>query len=396
MSNTIHFVDLRDQHESVRNEIETEFKKLIDQSRFIGGPPVEKFEREFADYIGVDHVIGCANGTDALWLALAASEIGPGDAVITQPNTFIATVEAITRTGADPLFVDIDLDLATIDTGKLKQFLEAECAHEDDGRLVHMPSGKRVAAIIPVHLYGLPADMRPILDLAEQYGIKVIEDAAQAQGAAYRDGDTWKKAGSIGAAAGFSFYPGKNLGAMGDAGAVSTNDAEIADKIRWLRDHGSSEKYVHITSQGWNSRLDSFQAVVLSAKLRKLDGWNNHRRGVAAQFKDALKELPIKLPVEPAYGRHIYHLFVIRHPERSRLQKELGHRNIQTGLHYPIPIHLQTAYRHLGIPQGTFPNAEESSRTLLSLPMHQAITLEQVERIRDALQEILDPALLKA
>lgn len=390
MADVIQFVNLRDQHEKVRAEIEAEISKLIDQSRFIGGPPVEKFEREFAAYLGVDHVIGCANGTDALWLALAAADIGPGDAIITQPNTFIATIEAITRVGAYPVFVDIDLETATMDVYALQNLLETACTRDADGCLVHSASQKRVAAILPVHLYGLPANMRPILDLAETYDLKVFEDAAQAQGSAYLDGQQWKKAGSMGLAAGFSFYPGKNLGAMGDAGAVATNDADLARKIHWLRDHGSSEKYVHVTSQGWNSRLDSIQAVVLSAKLRMLDEWNDARRQAAKFYQNALKEFNLSLPVEPDYGRHIYHLYVIRHADRDRVQKEFGLRGIQTGLHYPVPIHRQAAYQSLGIPEGAYPNAETSAGTILSLPMHQALSQVHIDRVAGALAEIMD------
>jgi dTDP-4-amino-4,6-dideoxygalactose transaminase len=271
----------------------------------------------------------------------------------------------------------------------LKAFLESECRRADNGNLIHEGTKKRVAALLPVHLYGLTAEMAPILEVAKEYGLRVFEDAAQAQGAQCRVNGEWKKAGNFGLATGFSFYPGKNLGAMGDAGAVATNDLELAEKMRWLRDHGSSQKYVHPMSRGWNSRLDSFQAVVLSAKLKKLDQWNELRRQAAAHYREALADLPIGLPIEPEYARHIYHLYVIRHPERDRLQIGLGARNIQTGLHYPIPLHRQEGFQYLGLPEGSYPNAEESARTLLSLPMHQALTLEQIERVRDALIEIL-------
>ena len=389
MSEVVSFVDLQSQHKEVRAEIEAGIKELIDTSRFIGGPPVEKFEREFSEYIGVKETVGCGNGTDALWLALEAAGISEGDVVITQPNTFIATVEAITRTGAHPLFVDIDLDLSTIDIQALRKFLEEECYRDDDGGVIHNDTQHRVTAIVPVHLYGLPANMVPIQELAEEFNLLVIEDAAQAQGAQYFIDGEWKKIGNFGLAAGFSFYPGKNLGAMGDAGAVVTNDSELAEKMRWLRDHGSSKKYIHPLSRGWNTRLDSFQAVVLSAKLKKLDDWNNLRRQAAVYYRESLSDLPIAIPVEPDYAHHIYHLYVIRHSERDRLQEELGKRNIHSGLHYPIPLHRQKAYSFLNLPEGSYPNSEESANTLLSLPMHQALTLEHINLIRDALYESL-------
>lgn len=328
MIDPVHFVDLRAQHEEVRNEIESAISDLIDQSRFIGGDPVSNFEREFADYLGVKHAVGCGNGTDALWLAMVAAGIGAGDAVIIQPNTFIASVEAITRTGAHSLFVDIDLDLATLDIRALRSFLEEQCHRNDQGDVFHTATERKVAAIMPVHLYGLPTDMAPLMQLVEDYSLFIIEDACQAHGAEYKINGNWKKMGTFGLAAGFSFYPGKNLGAMGDAGAVVTDDPELAEKMRWLRTHGSSEKYVHPLSQGWNSRLDSIQAAVLSAKLKKLDHWNGLRRQAAEHYRNALAGLPLSLPIEPEYAKHVYHLYVIRHLERDRIQKELGTRNI--------------------------------------------------------------------
>jgi dTDP-4-amino-4,6-dideoxygalactose transaminase len=388
MSETISFVDLRDQHEAVRDEIETAIRGLIDTSRFVGGPPVATFEKEFAEYIGVKEAVGCGNGTDALWLALEAAGIGNGDAVITQPNTFIATVEAITRTGAYPLFVDIDLDLATISAQALRQFIAEECRKNDNGNLIHKKTGKNVAAIIPVHLYGLPSEMNTLLEIANSNNLLVFEDAAQAHGAQYLDNGEWKKAGNFGLAAGFSFYPGKNLGAMGEAGAIVTNDPELAEKMRWLRDHGSNKKYIHPLSRGWNARLDSIQAVVLSAKLKMLDKWNESRRQAASYYSELLADLPLNCPVEPDYAKHVYHLYVIRTNERDHIQKELNSMNIQTGLHYPIPIHLQDGYAYLDLPKGSYPYTEESARTILSLPMHQALTYDQIQRVHDALANI--------
>ena len=389
MTGNIPFVDLRAQHEQVRLEIELVMKDIIDRSSFIGGSYLAAFEAQFAEYLGVKQVVGVANGTDALWLALAALGVGPGDAVITTPNTFIATVEAITRAGSQPLFVDIDLATSTLDPDLLRQFLEQDCRRTDDGRVVHLKSGLRVAAILPVHLYGLPANMQPILELAAEYGLLVVEDACQAHGAKVRVNGTWQRVGGLGAAAGFSFYPAKNLGAMGDGGALSTNDAELAAKLRILRDHGSSDKYIHLTPNGWNSRLDALQAAVLAIKLKKLDEWNARRRAAAEFYRLALAGLPLALPVEPDYAEHVYHLYVVRTAGRETLRKELSERGVGVGLHYPIPLHLQAAYAHLGLPPGSFPNAEGSAATLLSLPMHPALTEAQVQQVAQICKETL-------
>ncbi len=386
---SIPFVDLRAQHEEVRPQIEAALRDIIDRSCFVGGSYVSAFEKDFAAYLGVQEAVGVANGTDALWLALLSSGVGQGDAVITVPNTFIATVEAITRTGALPLFVDIDLRTANMDIGAVREFLENECAYNKKYNLIHMASRRRVAAILPVHLYGLPAEMGPLLDLAGEFGLAVIEDACQAHGARCRLNGTWVPAGSLGKAAGFSFYPAKNLGAMGEGGAVVTNDPELAGKMRWLRDHGSCEKYVHASGEGWNCRLDAIQAAVLSIKLKKLDEWNVRRRAAAECYRKMLSGLPLALPVEPDYAEHVYHLYVVRAPDRGLLQKELSGRGIGTGLHYPIPLHLQFAYHHLGLGQGSYPNAECSANTVLSLPMHPALTPDQVEQVGLTCAEIL-------
>jgi dTDP-4-amino-4,6-dideoxygalactose transaminase len=383
------FVDLRGQHEEIRREIEAAIANVIDRSSFIGGAYVSTFEREFAEFLGVKEVVGVANGTDALWLALLVAGVKAGEAVITVPNTFIATVEAITRCGALPLFVDCDLDTANMGVQALTTFLANECVRRDDGQVIHLRTKRRVAAILPVHLYGLPVDMQSIQRVAAQYKLPVIEDACQAHGAEFRLNGEWKRAGSLGLAAGFSFYPGKNLGAMGDGGATATNDPELAARARWLRDHGSTEKYIHISPDGWNSRLDAMQAAILSIKLRKLDEWNSRRRIAAAAYHEALADLPLELPVEPDYARPIYHLYVVRSPQRDHLLKELGARLIGVGLHYPIPLHLQKAYESLGLSQGSFPNAERSAASVLSLPMHPLLSQSQVQQVADALHEII-------
>ncbi len=333
MTTIVPFVDLRAQHEEVRAEIEAALRDIIDRSSFIGGSYVSTFEREFANYLGVSEAIGVANGTDALWLALTALGVGANDVVITVPNTFIATVEAITRCGAHPLFVDIDLNTSNINTKELEDFLASECIREDESRLIHKPSGLRIAALLPVHLYGLPADMESILQISNQYNIPIVEDACQAHGAEYCINGKWKKAGTFGKVAGFSFYPAKNLGAMGDGGAIVTNDQELAQRLRWLRDHGQSEKYVHVTHEGWNSRLDAIQAAVLTIKLKKLDEWNARRRQAAAYYRHFLSELPLELPYEPENTKHVYHLFVVRVQDREHLHRELSARGIGVGLH---------------------------------------------------------------
>ncbi|GAB4580737.1 MAG: DegT/DnrJ/EryC1/StrS family aminotransferase [Anaerolineales bacterium] len=383
MHPSVSFVDLRAQHEEVRSEIQAALRDIIDRSSFIGGSYVHTFEKQFAEYLGVKEVVGVANGTDGLWLGMMEMGIGPGDGVITVPNTFIATTEAITRCGARPLFVDIDLATATMDAQALRQFLSEECRLNEDGKTIHLSTGVRVAAILPVHLYGFPADMTPLTQIATEYGLPLVEDACQAHGAKYCQNGQWVRAGSMGTFASFSFYPGKNLGAMGDAGAIATNDAALAARLRQVRDHGSVEKYIHYTPYGWNSRLDALQAAVLAIKLKKLDEWNERRRTSAAYYREAFTRagLPVALPVEPGYGQHVYHLYVVRVEDREGLRKFLSAQGIGVGLHYPIALHLQKAYQHLGYPPGSFPNAETSAATLLSLPMHQALTSEQIDYV---------------
>ncbi|MCI0521783.1 MAG: DegT/DnrJ/EryC1/StrS family aminotransferase [Chloroflexi bacterium] len=385
----VSFVDLRAQHEQVRAEIEAAIKDIIDRSSFIGGAYVSNFEKDFAAYLGVKEAIAVANGTDALWLGLLAAGVQPGDAVITVPNTFIATVEAITRCGAHPLFVDIDLATANMDVNALRTLLETQCAVEQNGQVTHIASRRKVTAILPVHLYGLPVDITSLLELSQKFAIPLVEDTCQAHGARYLHQGEWKRAGALGVAAGYSFYPGKNLGAMGDGGAVVTNDPELAGKMRWLRDHGQSERYVHVTAYGWNSRLDSLQAAILNIKLKKLDEWNAARRAAAARYNQALTGLPLELPIEPQNSEHIYHLYVVRAADRETLRKGLNERGVGTGLHYPIPLHLQKAYEYLGLGAGSFSQTELSASTLLSLPMHPALTAEQIDYAAAACAEIL-------
>ena len=385
----IAFVDLHAQHAPILDEIHAAINEILSNSSFIGGKAVSQFEAEFADYLGVREAIGVGNGTDALWLALAANGIGPGDAVITVPNTFIATVEGITRSGARPLFVDIDLETANLSPAALNDFLANQCTIDDNGHVRHIQTNTRVAAVMPVDLYGLPADLQAISEICGRYELTLIEDACQAHGAKLRVNGEWKRAGTFGSAAGFSFYPGKNLGAIGDAGAVVTNNPEAAAKMRELRNHGSSEKYIHTTPDGWNARLDSIQAAVLSIKLRYLDEWNENRRQAATWYQEGLAGLPIELPCEPPDHEHVYHLYVIRTEQRDELRKALVEHGIEIGIHYPIPLHLQQAYNWMNHPLGSFPNAELSARTILSLPMHPYLTQPQVEHVCQVLKAIL-------
>jgi len=390
-SSPIPLVDLRAQHDELRPEIEAAIRDIMDRSSFIGGPYVEAFERDFAAYCEARHAVGCASGTDALKLALMAVGVKPGDEVITVPFTFIATVEAITLVGAHPVFVDIDLETYAIHPDQLAQFLKRECQIGEDGRPVNRRSGRQVTAVIPVHLYGFPANMAPILELAKRYGLKVVEDACQAHGAYYQmDSNTpCRKVGTLGHVGCFSFYPSKNLGAMGEAGALVTDDPEIAERARILRDHGQRERYVHISPDGWNGRLDALQAAILNIKLRRLDEWNERRRQVARWYNERLANLDIRLPIEPSYGHHVYHLYVVRLADRDRVRAALAQRGIATGLHYPIPLHLQEAYRHLGYREGDFPASEEAARSVLSLPMYPHLTEAQVDYICRCLREVL-------
>jgi len=385
----IAFVDLHAQHAPILDEIHATIHEILSNSSFIGGKAVSQFENEFAEYLGVQEVIGVGNGTDALWLALVAKGIGPGDAVITVPNTFIATVEGITRAGAHPLFVDIDIETANLSPVALNEFLVNQCAVDQNGQLRHIQTDTRIAAVMPVHLYGLPADLQAISEICEQHQLTLIEDACQAHGAKIRVNGEWKRAGTVGAAAAFSFYPGKNLGAIGDAGAVVTNNSDAAAKMRELRNHGSSEKYIHTTPHGWNARLDTIQAAVLSIKLRYLDEWNECRYQVARWYQEGLAGLPIELPCEPPDCQPVYHLYAIRTEQRDELRKALLNYGIETGIHYPIPLHLQQAYNSMNLPLGSFPNAERSARTVLSLPMHPYLSQQQVEQICQACKLVL-------
>lgn len=386
----IPFVDLRAQHDELRAELDAVLREAIDKSSFIGGPFVTAFEQHFAAYCGVEHAVGCASGTDALKLALMATGVCAGDEVITVPNTFIATTEAVTAVGAFPRFVDIDVETYCLSPHKLAEFLETGCRPGRDGHYVNAQNGRPVTAVVPVHLYGLPADMAPILELAEHYHLAIVEDACQAHGAAYTLGGEVKRAGALSTIAAFSFYPGKNLGAMGEAGAVVTGDAEMAGKMRMWRDHGQAQKYVHTSPDGWNGRLDALQAAVLDIKLDKLDEWNERRRQVARWYLECLAgDERVVLPMEPEGRRHVYHLFVVRLRDRERVRQYLTEEGIGVGLHYPIPLHLQDAYRGLEWNTGDFPEAERAAAAILSLPMFPHLTEDQVDCVCGALKRVM-------
>ncbi len=385
------FLDLAGLHAEVEEELVAVFRRALETSGFVGGLEVQHFEEEFAKFCDANYCVGVNSGTDALRFALAAAGVGHGDAVVTVPNTFIATTEAISQAGGLPRFVDIDARTYNMDVGKLKDYLANKCFPDRaNRRLFDHETGKVVKAIIPVHLYGQPADMDPILELAEYYNLTVIEDACQAHGAQYfsRKTNQWRRAGSMGRAAAFSFYPGKNLGACGEGGAVTTDDPELAQQVRMLRDHGQAKKYFH-EMEGYNGRLDTIQAGILRIKLRRLVEWNEKRRRAANRYCELLGAdgQSVVLPYEPDWAKAIYHLFVVRVGSRAEMINLLSQAGVGTGIHYPIPLHLQKAYGHLGYEAGDFPVAEKAATEILSLPMFPGITNEQQQIVAARLQQ---------
>jgi dTDP-4-amino-4,6-dideoxygalactose transaminase len=382
-SSNIPFLDLVTPHMELEQELTGVFRRALLTADFVGGPMVEEFERAFAGFCGASRAVAISSGTDALRFALMACGIKPGDVVLTVPHTFIATTEAISQAGAFPEFVDIDERTYNMSVAKLREFLEEQCTRDNSGRVTSLRSGRPVTAVVPVHLYGQMADMDAILKLAGQYGLTVIEDACQAHGAEYfsRRFNRWMKAGTMGRAAAFSFYPGKNLGACGEGGAVTTNDATVAEKVKVLRDHGSVKKYYHDV-EGYNGRLDAIQAGLLHVKLAHLAGWNLARRERAAEYNRLLAgNDALKLPFEPSWSRAVYHLFVVRTGERDKLMSHLKQAGIGTGIHYPIPLHLQKAYASMGYVQGDFPASEAASAEIVSLPMFPQLSADQQARV---------------
>jgi len=457
------FLDLKVQYLSMKDEIHTAIQQVLDATAFAGGPFVARFEKEFAAFCDCQEGIGVGSGTEALWLCLLAMGIGPGDEVITVPNSFIATAEAISFCGASPAFVDVDPRTYTLDPNTLEDYLKrrvqgaggrgqkpatrnpkpetrnassirnpnsairnrrsqdsgvrsqdatssgrrSAVSGQQSGGRGQKPATRNVQpatgnvssfriphsafrngtpkAVIPVHLFGQPADMDPILEIAKKYNLAVIEDACQAHGALYKG----KKAGSLGDAGCFSFYPGKNLGAYGEAGAVVTNNPAMAAKIRMVRDHGQSKKYHHDLI-GWNDRMDGIQGAILSAKLKHLSAWNEARRKNAHLYTKLLKNTGgIALPEEAPYARHIYHVYAVRVPNRDKLMSALGEKGISCGIHYPIPIHLTDAYKFMGLGKGSFPAAEKCADEFLSLPMFPELAEEQIEYVCSEIKGLL-------
>ena len=364
----IPFLDLHAHHQPLREEFLAAIGEVIDRGAFASGPFVAKFEQEFAAFCGSRYAVGVGNGTDALWLSLLALGVGPGDEVITVSSTFMATAEAISFCGAKPVFVDTDEQTYTMDPTKIEPAITP-----------------RTKAIIPVHLFGQMADMDPIMDVAQRHGLHVVEDACQAHGAEYKG----RKAGTIGVAGCFSFYPGKNLGAFGEAGAVTIQSEELRTKIHILREHGQPKKYLHSVI-GWNARMDGIQGAVLSVKLKHLARNNEARRARARQYDELLSGLSgVVAPKEAPHHRHVYHLYAIRLQRRDQILKELADRGIGCGIHYPVPVHLQEAYAFLGYPKGSLPVSERCAEEFLSLPMFPELTSQQVEAVAAELRSLV-------
>ncbi|MBN2515750.1 MAG: DegT/DnrJ/EryC1/StrS family aminotransferase [Deltaproteobacteria bacterium] len=362
------FLDLKAQYDSIRDEIHGAIDAVIEKTAFAGGPFVTQFENEFADFCDCQFAIGVGSGTEALWLPLLALGVGPGDEVITVPSTFIATAEAISLCGATPVFVDID-----------------EHTYNMNSDLLEAAITPKTKAVIPVHLFGQPVDMDPILEIAREHNLYVIEDACQAHGSEYKG----KKAGSMGDAAAFSFYPGKNLGAYGEGGAIVTNNAEMADTMKIFRDHGQSQKYYH-GMIGWNARMDGIQGAILSAKLKHLESWNEARRKNASFYNEFIRDLDgIITPYEADYAKHVYHIYAIRVQNRDQLISKLAEKEIFCGIHYPVPVHLQDAYKSLGLGKGSFPVAEKCAEEFVSLPMFPELTEEQIEYVATNIKELI-------
>ncbi len=362
---SVPFLDLKRQYAAIKPEIDTAVADVIETQQFVMGARTEKFEKSFAAYCGTKHAEGVNSGTAALHLALLALGIGPGDEVITCPNSFFATAEAITAAGAKPVFADINPESFCMEPEQLRKKIS-----------------EKTKAAIPVHLYGQTADMEPILEVCNERGVHVIEDACQAHGADYKG----KKAGSMGIISCFSFYPGKNLGAYGEGGACTTSDSELDEKIRLLRAHGENPKHRH-RIQGFNFRLEEIQSAVLNIKLKHLDSWNDKRRKNAALYENLLQDSEVKNPKEMPYGKHIYHIYSIRSQRRNELAEFLKQKGIATGIHYPTPIHLQEAYTSLGYKPGSVPNCEKAAGEILSLPMFAELTAEEIEAVAAAIKE---------
>ena len=364
------FVDMQARLRPIRDELVAAYERVLDSGVFVMGPEAAALEEEFAAICGVEHAVAVTNGTAALQLALLALGIGPGDEVITVANTFIATVEAISAVGARPVLIDTERDTYVMDVARLEAAITP-----------------RTRAVIPVHLYGLVCDMDAIRAVAQRHGLVVVEDACQAHGATYRGA----AAGSFGEAGCFSFYPAKNIGSVGEGGMLVTRSADVAARARMLRSHGETRRYHH-AEPGWNLRLSEVLAAAVRVQLRHLDAWSEGRRRVAAWYAEALRGLPLQLPVQPAGRDHVFHLYVVQVDERDRVRATLAERGIDTGIHYPVPVHQQDAYRSLAMPAGSLPVTEAAAPRLLSLPMFPEMTREQVQRVAAGLSAVLNAA----
>jgi dTDP-4-amino-4,6-dideoxygalactose transaminase len=360
----IPYLDLKAQYRSIKNDIDRAVARVLDSTQFVLGPEVAAFEEEFAASCGAQHGVAVNSGTSALHLALLAAGVGPGDEVITVPFTFVATVAAIRYTGATPVFVDIDPVSFTMNPAAAAGAVTP-----------------RTKAILPVHLYGQPADVDALIDIARRHGLTLIEDAAQAHAAAYKG----RRVGSLGDLACFSFYPGKNLGAYGEGGIVTTSDASHAKRLRMLRDWGQEQRYHHVI-QGFNYRMEGLQGAILRVKLKHLEAWTEARRALAARYDAALAGAAVQTPVARADSRHVYHIYAVRTGDRAALQQRLLEEGIQTGLHYPVPVHLQSAHGDLGYTEGDFPHAERAAREVLSLPLYPELAVEQANQVAAAVQ----------
>jgi dTDP-4-amino-4,6-dideoxygalactose transaminase len=392
-NSNIPFLDLVTPHVELEQELTQVFQQALRTAGFIGGPMVEQFEKAFATFCDSKHSVAVNSGTDALRFALMAAGVRAGDVVVTVAHTFIATTEAISQAGALPEFVDIDERTYNMNSEKLREYLEEKCSKDSSGRLMSKRSGRPVTAIVPVHLYGQMVDMDAILELADRFSLIVIEDACQAHGAKYfsKKQNRWLTAGSVGKAAAFSFYPGKNLGACGEAGAVTTNDESIAAHIRMIRDHGQAKKYYH-DIEGYNGRLDAIQAGLLHVKLQHLAKWTEQRRERAAEYGRLFQAAgnPVETPFEPSWSKAVYHLFVVRSGDREGLMSHLKDAGVGTGIHYPIPLHLQKAYTSMQYREGDFPVTERAAAEIVSLPMFPNLTPVQQARVVDEVRKFVE------
>lgn len=391
--NPIPFLDLVALHHELEPEFMAVFQRALQSASFIGGPMVENFENAFAHFCETKHAVGVGSGTDALRFALVAAGVAPGDVVVTVPHTFIATTEAISQAGALPEFVDINEQTYNMSPDQLSRYFDSECYRDASGTLLSRRSGRPVTAIVPVHIYGQMADMDAILEIADQHHLAVIEDACQAHGAEYfsKKHNRWFKAGSMGKAAAFSFYPGKNLGACGEAGAVTTSDPEVANTVRLLRDHGQRVKYFH-SKEGYNGRLDAIQAGLLEIKLKHLSEWNTLRRQHAAEYNRLLAPNDFVIcPYESPESRAVYHLYVIRTQERDQLVASLKTHGVGTGIHYPVPLHVQSAYSWMGYRPDDFSVTSRVANEIISLPMFPQLTLEQQTYVAEKIAAYTTP-----